>query len=129
MMMYDIHSAAAILARFKKLGVRLSLDDFGKGYSSLSYLKEFKVDTIKIDRSFVYDIDINPSSKALTNAITRLAHDLNMKVVAEGVETHQQLLMVKKSKCDVVQGFYYSRPLSPENADEFMNDKGVGQYA
>lgn len=129
MMMYDIDSAADILNRLKKLGVHITIDDFGKGYSSLQYLQKLPLDTLKIDRSFIADIDSNASSRALTNAITNLAHALDMKVIAEGVETVRQLEQVQTLKCDGVQGFYYSKPLSPEEADHFIHKhKGERNY-
>ncbi|WHY94156.1 EAL domain-containing protein [Neobacillus cucumis] len=120
MMMYDIETATNTLHQLKEKGVHITIDDFGKGYSSLQYLQKLPLDTLKIDRSFIFDIDTNPSSKALTNAISNLAHALNMEVIAEGVETEKQLWHVQKLKCDSVQGFYYSKPLSPEAADRYM---------
>lgn len=86
----------------------------------MQYLQKLPLDTLKIDRSFIFDIDTNPSSKALTNAISNLAHALNMDVIAEGVETQKQLRHVQKLKCDAVQGFCYSKPLSSEAADRYM---------
>ncbi|MCM3567013.1 EAL domain-containing protein [Neobacillus mesonae] len=128
MMMYDIDSATNMLNKLKEIGVHISIDDFGKGYSSLQYLQKLPLDTLKIDRSFIFDIDTNPSSKALTNAISNLAHALNMKVIAEGVETEKQLKQVKTLRCDSVQGFYYSRPLSSEAADQYLVQfKGRGK--
>ncbi|MDR7000985.1 EAL domain-containing protein [Neobacillus niacini] len=120
MMMYDIESAIHILDQLKEKGIHITIDDFGKGYSSLQYLQKLPLDTLKIDRSFIFDIDTNPSSKALTNAISNLAHALHMEVIAEGVETKKQLRHVQKLKCDAVQGFYYSKPLSSEAADRYM---------
>lgn len=120
MMMYDIDSATNMLNKLKEIGVHISIDDFGKGYSSLQYLQKLPLDTLKIDRSFIFDIDTNPSSMALTNAISNLAHALNMEVIAEGVETEKQLRHVQTLKCDTVQGFYYSRPLSSEDADRYL---------
>lgn len=108
------------LNKLIELGIDISIDDFGTGYSTLSYLKEFPVDTLKIDRSFIKDIDTNPSSIALTKAITTLAHDLNLKVIAEGVENYKQLSLVKKQSCDAVQGFYYSEPLSDGQINRFL---------
>lgn len=120
MVMQDVHSAINTLRKLKERGIHISIDDFGTGYSTLSYLKEFPVDTLKIDRSFIKDIDTNPSSIALTKAITTLAHDLNLKVIAEGVENYKQLSLVKKQSCDAVQGFYYSEPLSDGQINRFL---------
>ncbi|MFE8698729.1 EAL domain-containing protein [Cytobacillus sp. FJAT-53684] len=122
MVMHDVHLAIQVLRQLKEIGIQISIDDFGTGYSSLNYLKEFPVDTLKIDRSFIRDIDKNPSSVALTKAITTLAHDLNLKVIAEGVENFKQLSVVKQHSCDAVQGFYFSRPLSYENVVHYLND-------
>lgn len=124
--MHDVHAAVLTLKKIKDLGIKLSIDDFGTGYSSLSYLKQLPVDHLKIDRSFISDIDTNPSSKALTNAITMLAHDLHLKVIAEGIETYNQLSFVKKSSCDAIQGYYLSKPMKPESIHSFLkkhNDK------
>lgn len=126
MIMYNMGSATDVLNRLKKLGVYIAIDDFGKGYSSLSYLQKFPLDTLKIDRSFIFDIDSNPSSKALTQAISNLGHALDMKVIAEGVETSDQLAHVEKLQCDVVQGYYFSIPLTEDEAIQFLiNFKGA----
>lgn len=117
---HDIDSAISVLQQLKEIGVQISIDDFGTGYSSLNYLKELPVNTLKIDRSFIFDIDTNPSSKALTAAITTMAHDLKLNVVAEGVETYKQLSYVKKSSCDVIQGYYFSRPLPSDHVVNFL---------
>ena len=121
MMMYDIDSVTNMLNKLKEIGVHISIDDFGKGYSSLQYLQRLPLDTLKIDRSFISDIDTNPSSKALTNAISNLAHALDIKVIAEGVETEKQLQHVQTLECDGVQGFYYSKPLSSDAADRYLS--------
>ncbi len=118
---HDVDSAISVLKQLRDIGVQISIDDFGTGYSSLNYLKELPVNTLKIDRSFIFDIDSNPSSKALTAAITTMAHDLKLNVVAEGVETYKQLSYVKKSSCDVIQGFYFSRPLQSNRVIDFLN--------
>lgn len=119
---HDVDSAISVLQQLKDIGVQISIDDFGTGYSSLNYLKKLPVNTLKIDRSFIYDIDVNPSSKALTAAITTMAHDLKLNVIAEGVETYKQLSYVKKSSCDAIQGFYFSRPLKAEHVIDFLTN-------
>jgi len=103
-----------ILQQLREKGIRISIDDFGTGFSSLQYLKNFPVDTLKIDQSFIQDIDTNHNSHLITSAIYSLAHNLNMKVVAEGVETMQQLFKLNEPQCDEVQGFLFSKPI-PEN--------------
>ncbi|HEY4381722.1 MAG TPA: EAL domain-containing protein [Acidobacteriaceae bacterium] len=105
------------LREMKELGVRLAIDDFGTGYSSLSYLKHFRVDKIKIDRSFVRDLAANPDDAAITSSIISMARSLKLKVVAEGVENETQMAFLRKNQCDEIQGFYVSRPIA---ADEVL---------
>jgi len=111
MLMVDPEAAVAILSRIKALGMRLSVDDFGTGYSSLAYLKRFPLDALKIDRTFVRDLPDDADDAAITKAVIRLAHSLNLKVVAEGVENIEQLRELEKYACDEIQGYYVSRPL------------------
>jgi diguanylate cyclase (GGDEF)-like protein/PAS domain S-box-containing protein len=105
----------ATLQSLKSMGLRLSIDDFGTGYSSLSYLKHFPIDRIKIDRSFVVDLDQNSDDAAIVEAIISMAHSLNLKVVAEGVETRDQLHFLRARNCDEVQGFHLAVPMSAED--------------
>jgi diguanylate cyclase (GGDEF)-like protein/PAS domain S-box-containing protein len=111
LIMEDSQSAVAWLSSIKDMGVSLSIDDFGTGYSSLSYLKRFPVDVVKIDRSFVMDVTEDPDDAALVAAILAMADSLKLKVVAEGVETADQLTLLRSRGCDMVQGFFFSRPL------------------
>lgn len=120
MVMQDVEAGIRTLKRLKEKGIHISIDDFGTGYSTLSYLKDFPVDTLKIDRSFIKDIDKDKSSSALTKTIITLAHELNLNVIAEGVETYKQLSLVKKQSCDAVQGFYYSKPLSSKEISQYF---------
>lgn len=103
-----------ILKSLKKLGVQLSIDDFGTGYSSLSYLKHFSIDRIKIDRTFVADINRSADDAAIVQAIISMAHSLNLKVLAEGVENGDHLRFLKERGCDEVQGFYLAMPMAAE---------------
>ncbi len=103
------------LENFKQLGINLSIDDFGTGYSSLSYLKQFPVDILKIDKSFIHDITQDKDDAILTQAIINLAHNFNLQVIAEGVETIRQLNFLKQNHCDMIQGYYYSKPLNAED--------------
>ncbi len=111
MLLEENRNPIDVLKRLKALGVSLSIDDFGTGYSSLSYLKHFPVDQLKVDRSFVKEIPWDSDDMEITSAIIVLAHKLNLQVVAEGVETEQQLLFLQQNQCDILQGFLFSRPL------------------
>jgi diguanylate cyclase (GGDEF)-like protein/PAS domain S-box-containing protein len=115
--MQDPDEAASLLQAFRELGVRLALDDFGTGYSSLAYLKRFPFDMVKIDRSFVIDIIHNPGDAAIATAVIGMAQRLNLRVVAEGVETEGQLNYLRTNGCDEIQGYYFSPPVpAPEFA-------------
>ncbi|MFQ5598392.1 MAG: EAL domain-containing protein [Nitrospiria bacterium] len=107
----DTEEVISVLHRLKEMGVSLSIDDFGTGYSSLSYLQRFPIGTLKIDRSFISDITTNPDNAAITSMIIDIAHTLNMKVIAEGVETDAHLGFLKDHHCDTGQGYLFSRPL------------------
>jgi EAL domain-containing protein (putative c-di-GMP-specific phosphodiesterase class I) len=106
------NSIFSTLSELQTMGVKIAIDDFGTGYSSLSYLKRFPVNTLKIDRSFVKDICTNNDDAAITSAIIAMAHSLRLSIVAEGVEDADQLAFLKKRECEVIQGYYFSRPLS-----------------
>lgn len=110
-MMMDATISFDILHQLANLGIRISLDDFGTGYSSLSYLKNLPIHKVKIDRSFIEDIAENSSDKAIVSTIITMAKQLNMDVIAEGIETREQLDILAEQECDEVQGYYYSRPL------------------
>ena len=116
MVMHNVEAAIAILKRLKDFGVRLSVDDFGTGHSSLSYLKRLPIDTLKIDQSFVNHIGhpYEPDDGVLARAIISLGHTLRLKVIAEGVETDAQLRFLKTHQCDEVQGYYFGKPMPAE---------------
>mgnify|MGYP000043438066 FL=1 len=112
--------SAINLKQLKELGIRLSIDDFGTGYSSLSYLKLFPFDTLKIDRTFMLDVPENKQDSLLTINIIRMAHDLEMDVIGEGVESEAQQLFLKQHHCDFLQGYYFSRPLKSDDLTSFI---------
>lgn len=114
-LMNDVKSTLSTLHKLKDMRVQISIDDFGTGYSSLSYLKRFPVDSLKIDISFIREVTTNPEDAAITKAIISMAHSLSLKVVAEGVETVEQLNFLRAHGCDEMQGFYFSKPLPPED--------------
>ena len=121
------HEAVTALHRLRGIGVQLSIDDFGTGYSSLSYLKHFPVDTLKIDRSFVRDLMTVPDDAAITAAIIAMAHALELKVVAEGVETHEHLAFLRGQGCDEIQGHLVGRAVSAERFAEWLaHSRGSG---
>ncbi len=114
----DTDNIVKLMKYIRKLGLKLSMDDFGTGYSSLSCLKTLPLDFIKIDRSFVVDIECNTDSKRVLEAMITLAKSLKLKVICEGVETEKQLEILKKSKCDIVQGYIYYKPIEVEELAE-----------
>ena len=116
----NIEAAVGLLTELRDLGVQLSIDDFGTGYSSLSYLQRFPIDTLKIDRSFVTQMMENEENLAIVRTIVALAQNLGMDVVAEGVETEDQLTLLRKLECENGQGFLFSTPLSPRQLDQFI---------
>ncbi|WP_096198896.1 sensor domain-containing protein [Bacillus sp. FJAT-45350] len=116
----DLSRTMTILEKLKELGVKISLDDFGTGYSSLQYLSEFPIDELKIDQSFVNNIGIKENSKAIIAMIINLGHLLNLEVIAEGVETKEQVEFLLDKGCDKVQGYFYSRPLSTIDYERVM---------
>jgi PAS domain S-box-containing protein len=108
--MGDAEKSGYVLAQLKALGVRLSIDDFGTGYSSLSRLRRIPVDTLKIDRAFISNMDTDPENREIVRAIILLAHNLGLKVVAEGTETEAHINLLKQFNCEMAQGYFYSRP-------------------
>lgn len=121
-----MHNAAKTIETLKKLkemGVFLSIDDFGTGYSSLSYLKYFPIDTLKIDRSFVKNLDTDPNDAMIASSVIALAHSLDLTVIAEGVENEKQLEFLRAQNCDSIQGYLYGRPLPPDRFIRFFTPK------
>jgi diguanylate cyclase (GGDEF)-like protein/PAS domain S-box-containing protein len=116
----DFDRGLSLLRRLKGLGVRISMDDFGSGYSSLSYLQAFPFDKIKIDRAFIMNLGRNPQSAAIVRAVIGLGHGLEMSIVAEGVETQEQLGFLAEERCDAVQGYFIGKPLPIEQYDTLV---------
>jgi len=113
LIMNDVDKSIKILDELKAMGIQLAIDDFGTGYSSLNYLNRFPLTRIKIDQSFVRDITTNADADAITKAVISMGHSLKLKVIAEGVETREQVNFLKTELCDEVQGYYLGRPLPP----------------
>ncbi len=111
MVMQNPARAVELIRELKELGIAISIDDFGTGYSSLAYLKRFPIDSLKIDRSFIHDVPRDPGNMAITRAVIGMAHSLKLTVIAEGVETREQLEFLRGHACDEMQGFYFSRPV------------------
>jgi EAL domain-containing protein (putative c-di-GMP-specific phosphodiesterase class I) len=123
----DANTAA--LDRLRALGIRISLDDFGSGYSSLSYLKRLPTDILKIDKSFIKGLGVEAEDTAIVQTVVDLAHIMGMEVVAEGVEIEEQETLLKEMGCDFGQGFCFCRPLPPEEASELLSSavRGLSQ--
>jgi EAL domain-containing protein (putative c-di-GMP-specific phosphodiesterase class I) len=122
-LLHDMDYMLSLLKDLKDTGLKLAIDDFGTGYSSLAYLKKFKIDRLKIDQSFVRDIAIDPNDAAIVRAIVQMAHTLNLRVIAEGVENQEMLEYLSSCQCDEVQGYHFARPMPPEAFAAFIADK------
>ena len=120
--MQDADFVLAKLTALRELGVQISIDDFGTGYSSLSYIKKFPINTLKIAQPFVNDITESPDDAAIVTAIIAMAHGLKLNVIAEGVETDYQRAFLRKLRCDEMQGYLFSRPLSPESLAPLLSE-------
>lgn len=121
--MHDVESTIATLHQLKALGVQLSIDDFGTGYSSLAYLRRFPIDVLKIDQSFVRDVSSNVDDATIVVSIIALAHNLRLHVIAEGVETVDQLAFLRDHGCDEIQGYYFSRPVTAAMIGQTLQEK------
>jgi EAL domain-containing protein (putative c-di-GMP-specific phosphodiesterase class I) len=122
LVMHDVNRTIDVLRGLKQMGVTVAVDDFGTGYSSLSYLRRLPIGVIKIDRAFIEHISDNPDDAAIAKAIIALAKSLQLKTVAEGVETGEQADFLRRHGCDVMQGFYFSRPLPADKFIELLRE-------
>jgi diguanylate cyclase (GGDEF)-like protein len=128
-LMSDPEESVAILRRLSEMGVLVSVDDFGTGYSSMSYLQRFPIDKLKIDRTFISDVTSSNDDASIVSAIVSLGHTLNLKVIAEGVETPEQLEFLQMLGCDQYQGYHYSRPMPAAEFAELIRRDGSGHEA
>jgi diguanylate cyclase (GGDEF)-like protein len=124
LLLADADVTLSVLRELKSMGLTLAIDDFGTGYSSFSYLRQFQVNKIKIDRLFIRDVTVNSDDAAITTAIINMAKGLKLKVIAEGVENEAQMSFLRKHRCDEIQGYYFSKPLTVETAaDKLRGDR------
>ena len=127
--MHGAEKYVEMLGQIKALGVQIAVDDFGTGYSSLSYLKRFPVDQLKVDRSFVIDLATDPDDAVIVQAIIALGHKLNLRVVAEGVETTEQLEFLRQSGCDEMQGYLFGMPMIASDFAALLTSQDFERYA
>ena len=123
--MNDAEQNLGTLSALNDMGIELALDDFGTGYSSLAYLKRIPVGKLKIDRSFVRDLEVDPDDRAIASTILSMGRSLRLKVLAEGVETAEQYEILRGMGCELVQGYHFSRPLPPEQFVAFLEQRGL----
>ncbi|MGY0562218.1 MAG: EAL domain-containing protein, partial [Paraglaciecola chathamensis] len=121
-LMQDPDNALRMMTRLRERGIHLALDDFGTGYSSLAYLKRFPLNTLKIDKAFIDDIATSSVDRHMTAAIITIAHNLGLKVVAEGVEHEEQMSILRRYECEMLQGYLYSKPLSSSRFERLLKE-------
>ncbi len=117
----DVSIIIEKMNRLKQCGIRFSMDDFGTGYSSLSYLRQIPIDELKIDKSFISELNDSSEGTSMVKTILNIAKNLNLKIVAEGVETHQQKEFLIKEECSILQGYYFSKPLTKDMFEEYFD--------
>jgi EAL domain-containing protein (putative c-di-GMP-specific phosphodiesterase class I) len=120
MIVHDVPASIAKLSALKLLGLQISIDDFGMGYSSFAYLKQLPFDILKIDRCFIRDIDTDTKNQAITKSIIQMAHDMDLRVIAEGVETSAELEFLVQNDCDEIQGYLIAPPIPPEQFGQML---------
>nr|HPH54995.1 GGDEF domain-containing phosphodiesterase [Smithella sp.] len=123
--MHNPKRLVPILSKLKKMGIRMAIDDFGTGYSSLAQIKNFPINTLKVDRSFIRNLPQDTDNKAITEAVIFMGKSLKLKVVAEGVETREQAKFLKDQICDEMQGFYFSKPIGPDGFADLLRENSV----
>lgn len=123
--MQNVELAKKVLQELQQMGICIAMDDFGTGYSSLSYIKQFPLNTVKIDRTFINDLAIDPYDRAIAQAVISLGKSLNLSIVAEGVETNEQLNCLQLLKCPQIQGYLFSRPLSARDATALLQNPPI----
>jgi EAL domain-containing protein (putative c-di-GMP-specific phosphodiesterase class I) len=121
-LMKRAESTQAILKTLRASGVQMAVDDFGTGYSSLSYLRKFPIDALKIDQSFIRQITTAPDETTIVTAVISMGRSLKLRVVAEGVETQEELAFLQARQCDEAQGYYFSRPVLPEQFAKLLEN-------
>jgi EAL domain-containing protein (putative c-di-GMP-specific phosphodiesterase class I) len=124
-LLLDVEAVTITLGRLRGLGVKISIDDFGTGFSSLGYLKHFPLDALKIDQLFIRNLVTDPGDSAIAEAIITLAHSLKLQVVAEGVETEPQLAHLREAGCDSAQGFLFSEPVPADGFEKFLLERDI----
>jgi EAL domain-containing protein (putative c-di-GMP-specific phosphodiesterase class I) len=127
LIMQDLQQAISKMKALQAMGISLSIDDFGTGYSSLAALKSFPIARLKIDQSFVRDLPNNENDKAIATAVISLGHKLNLKVIAEGVETEEQQTFLRENGCDEIQGHFFSKAVSAEEISRLLRTSGVSE--
>ncbi|MFZ8977539.1 MAG: EAL domain-containing protein [Pseudohongiellaceae bacterium] len=123
--MKNLERNSQMLSELKELGLSISMDDFGTGFSSLSYLKRFPLDTIKIDRSFINEIHESSDDQEITRAIIAMGQSVKLKTLAEGVETDEQLEILRSYGCDYIQGFFYGKPMTAGDMTSYLEKQSV----
>jgi EAL domain-containing protein (putative c-di-GMP-specific phosphodiesterase class I) len=121
--MHQADSVMQTLHGLSDLGIRIAIDDFGTGYSSLAYLRRLAIDKLKIDRSFIRDLSVDPEDALIVATIIRMAHSLRLRVIAEGVEASEQLATLRAQGCDEIQGYHLSRPLPADALADFVRER------
>jgi EAL domain-containing protein (putative c-di-GMP-specific phosphodiesterase class I) len=127
-LMEDAASATSVLLALKAMGIHLAIDDFGTGYSSLSYLKKFPIDALKIDQSFIHQNTTVSDKSSIVSAVIAMGRSLKLRVVAEGVETLDELMVLQGFQCDEAQGFYFSRPVAAELFADLLQKGAAGVF-